>query len=118
MIFLIHDFLRAEADVNASFKDRPFFPAVDDHLHQAADPANWPTGITYDPENDGTAITSLGVHEHWNNATDKQYTRNLSAAGVGIELFSIPEYKAAVGVKNQIAIHTRHGFFPCGIYVG
>ena len=28
---------------------------------------------------------SQGVHEHWNNATDKQYTRNLGT-GNGIEL--------------------------------
>lgn len=31
--------------------------------------------------------TSLGVHEHWNNATDKQYSRNLGT-GNGIELIS------------------------------
>lgn len=82
------DFLRAEADQNTDFKDRPYFPAVDDHLHQAADKANWPTGFTYDPEGDGTEMPSLGVHEHWNNATDKQYTRNLGT-GNGIELFKI-----------------------------
>jgi len=82
------DFLRAEADKNNYFNDRPFFPAVDDHLHQAADKSNWPSGITYDPENDGTEIPSLGVHEHWNNATDKQYTKNLGT-GDGIELVKI-----------------------------
>ena len=40
---------------------------------------------TYDPDGDGNALTSQGVHEHWNNATDKQYTRNLGT-GNGIEL--------------------------------
>ena len=30
-------------------------------------------------------MTSLGVHEHWNNPTDKQYSRNLGT-GEGIEL--------------------------------
>ncbi len=30
------DFLRAEAKVNTLFNNRPFFPAVDDFLHQAA----------------------------------------------------------------------------------
>ncbi|MBN1995946.1 DUF362 domain-containing protein, partial [candidate division KSB1 bacterium] len=30
------------------------FPACDDYLHQAADSTNWPEGLTYDPENDGT----------------------------------------------------------------
>jgi hypothetical protein len=32
----------------------------------------------------------LGTHEHWNNPTDKQYSRNLGT-GKGIELVSIPE---------------------------
>jgi hypothetical protein len=84
------DFLRAEADNNKYFNDRPFFPGVDDYLHQAADKSNWPDGITYDPENDGSEIPSLGVHEHWNNATDKEYTRNLGT-GDGIELFKLLE---------------------------
>jgi hypothetical protein len=30
-------------------------------------------------------LQSLGVHEHWNNSTDKQYSRNLGT-GAGIEL--------------------------------
>jgi len=82
------DFLRAEAKVNTAFKNRPLFPAVDDYLHQAASKANWAYGITYDPEGDGTEMpASLGVHEHWNNATDKQYSKNLGT-GNGIELMS------------------------------
>jgi hypothetical protein len=84
------DFLRAEANVNAAFKNRPFFPAVDDYLHQAADQANWPTGFTYDPEGDGTPMpASLGVHEHWNSDADKMYSKNLSNDGKGIELVEI-----------------------------
>ncbi|MFH0755707.1 MAG: T9SS type A sorting domain-containing protein [Bacteroidota bacterium] len=63
------------------------FPAVDDYLHQAASSEWWPEGIVYDPENDGTPIGSLGVHEHWNkdNPLDKRYSRNLET-GDGIEL--------------------------------
>lgn len=64
------------------------FPAADDFLHQAADPANWPASINYDPENDGSILTSMGVHEHWNNAIDKKYTRNLGT-GDGIELVKL-----------------------------
>ena len=45
----------------------------------------WPEGITYDPENDGTPLKSLGVFEHWNNPTDRLYSRNLGT-GDGIEL--------------------------------
>jgi hypothetical protein len=65
------------------------FPAVDDYLHQAADSANWPYGIIYDPDNSGTPLPSLGVHEHWNDPVNKQYSGNLGKAG-GIELISIP----------------------------
>jgi len=36
-------------------------------------------------DGDGNKLASLGVHEHWNNATDRQYTRNLGT-GNGIEL--------------------------------
>jgi hypothetical protein len=73
------------------------FPAADDFLHQAADAANWPEDITYDPENDGTPISSLGVHEHWNNATDMQYSRNLKT-GDGIELVKL--FDASSEVKS------------------
>jgi hypothetical protein len=73
----------------------PHFYGTDDFLHQAADPANWPSGIDYDPENDGSVLTSMGTHEHWNDATDKQYTRNLGT-GSGIELYS--SYVANVSV--------------------
>ena len=62
--------------------------AVDDHMHQAADSDFWPDGIIWDPENDGTAIGSLvGVHEHWNNMSDRQYSRNLGF-DYGIELYT------------------------------
>lgn len=64
------------------------FAGTDDFLHQAADKANWPADVKYDPEADGTELPSLGTHEHWNNATDKQYTRNLSKDGKGIQLYS------------------------------
>jgi len=85
------DFLRSEANSNTAFKDRPFFPAVDDYLHQAADRANWPDGIIYDPEGDGTPMpSSLGVHEHWNNNTKKQYSKDLNPNGKGIDLVSFP----------------------------
>jgi hypothetical protein len=63
----------------------PQMSGVDDYLHQAADPAQWPSGIRYDPENDGTALDSLGVHEHWVSASDRRYGRNLGHSE-GIEL--------------------------------
>jgi hypothetical protein len=44
-----------------------------------------PSKTTYQPASDGNALGSLGVHEHWNNAKDKKYSRNLGK-GAGIEL--------------------------------
>jgi hypothetical protein len=58
---------------------------VQDYMHEMALAGSPPSGTFYDPENDGTAMASQGVHEHWNNAADKQYTRNLGT-GSGIEL--------------------------------
>jgi hypothetical protein len=65
----------------------PHFEGTDDYIIQAADPSFWPSGFEYDPEDDGTPIGSLGVHEHWNNATDKLYSRNFGLSE-GIELAS------------------------------
>jgi len=64
----------------------PHYSGVDDFLHQAADSLNWPKNFKYDPEKDGTPLPrSMGVHEHWNNATEKKYSRNLGE-DTGIEL--------------------------------
>jgi hypothetical protein len=60
---------------------------VQDYLHEAALADQAPSGTCYDPERDGTCMASLGTHEHWNNAEDKQYSRNLDPIdGQGIEL--------------------------------
>lgn len=59
--------------------------AVDNYLHEAALAHQPPSGTRYDPEGDGTPLGSLGVHEHWNNPQQKQYSRNLGT-GDGIEL--------------------------------
>lgn len=82
-----YDFLLAEYAGKTSSQKYPYMSGVDDYLIQAADPSKWAAGITYDPEGDGTPIASLGVYEHWNNSTDKQYSRNLKQ-GNGIELIS------------------------------
>lgn len=78
------DFLRNEPRATQVNGGHP-----DNFLHEAAQVANPPSGTKYDPEQDGTTLTtSLGVHEHWNNAKDKQYTRNLGKKE-GIELVSL-----------------------------
>ena len=92
-----YDFLRSEWNgtyshdpSNNHLENWPNINGVDDYLHQGADSVNWPKGIIYDPDNSGKAISSLGIHEHWNNPVNKQYSRNLGNS-YGIELISIPE---------------------------
>jgi hypothetical protein len=74
-----YDFLWIE------WPDSPRMSGTDDYLHEAALADNPPSGTFYDPEADGVSLASLGVHEHWNNPIDKQYSRNLGS-GDGIEL--------------------------------
>jgi len=92
-----YDFLRTEWNgtyshdpSNNYYEAMPDINGVDDYLHQAADSANWPKGILYDPDNSGNPIPSLGIHEHWNNPVNKQYSRNLDRV-YGIELVAIPD---------------------------
>ena len=80
------DFLRSEP-TQIHLADDSDYSTVDDYLHEAALADSPPSGSFYDPEGDGSRLPSLGVHEHWNNASDKQYTRNLGT-GDGIELFA------------------------------
>jgi hypothetical protein len=77
------DFLRAEWD------DYPHRSGTEDYLHEAAAANDPPSGTFYDPDHgdEVTRLPSLGVHEHWNNPRDKQYTRNLGT-GQGIELIA------------------------------
>lgn len=94
-----HDFLRTEYNGPTIPESRPNWHGVDDYLHQAADSALWPEDITYDPDNDGILISSLGVHEHWNDSLNKKYTRNLGI-GEGIELIKVHEL--SVGIEPSI----------------
>jgi hypothetical protein len=64
---------------------RHMYGAVDNYLHEAALANKPPSGALYDPEGNGAPLESLGVHEHWNNPKQKQYSRNLRT-GQGIEL--------------------------------
>ena len=61
---------------------------TDNYLHESALANNPPSGILYAPNGDGARLPSLGVHEHWNNSTAKQYSRNLGT-GNGIELVTV-----------------------------
>jgi len=83
-----YDFLLEEYKNKENKAQYAYMSGTDDYLIQAADPTQWAAGIEYDPEGDGTPIESLGVYEHWNNATEKKYSRNLGT-GNGIELVSL-----------------------------
>ena len=78
------DFVRNEPN-NDECRGKP-----ENYLHEAALADKPPSGTVYDSDRDGKPVTSLGVHEHWNNATDKQYSRNLGKHQ-GIELVSWPK---------------------------
>ena len=59
-------------------------PNVENYLHEAGLVGEAPSGTVYYDGN-GEQIVNLGVHEHWNNSTLKQYSRNLGEEE-GIEL--------------------------------
>jgi uncharacterized protein (DUF362 family) len=74
------DFLRAEPH-QAQFRGNP-----DNYLHEAALIEKPPSGTAYMPS--GERLSSLGVHEHWNNPWEKKYSRNLGR-NEGIELVAL-----------------------------
>ena len=97
--FLYNEFYAGNPSRNAF----PRYSGVDDFLHQAADSSNWPAGLKYDPEGDSSYLPrSMGVHEHWNNATDMEYTRNLGT-GMGIELVAL-QGATSVGVNKPLEL--------------
>ena len=65
----------------------PLIKNADRHLREAALANHPPSGTVYQP--DGVRLESLGTQEHWNNAKDMAYSRNLGT-GNGIELVKIP----------------------------
>jgi hypothetical protein len=94
------DFLRNEPR-NTDVTGHP-----ENYLHEAALAGNPPSGTVYDPEGDGVRLASLGVHEHWNNAVDKQYSRNLGT-GDGIELV-IASYATVDGPVENLSTGLRY----------
>jgi hypothetical protein len=77
----------------------PLRDNADNYLHEAAQADNPPSGTFYDPDVDGTPLQSLGAHEHWNNAVDKQYSRNLGI-GDGIELIALLPSEEAEPIED------------------
>jgi hypothetical protein len=68
--------------------DAPDMMYSDYAMEEMALANNPPSGTIYDPERDGTRLSSLGTTEHWNNPTDKKYSRNLGKNN-GIELLPV-----------------------------
>lgn len=93
------DFIRTEAAINPNIVF--LTGAVDNYLHEAALANNPPSGTFYSPNGDGVRLQSLGVHEHWNNAVEKQYSRNLGT-GNGIELVQLTGNVTSVQQNNKI----------------
>lgn len=96
-----YDFLLTEYASKTASQKYPYISGADDYLLQAADPANWPDGVEYDPEGDGTLLKSLGVYEHWNNANDMQYSRNLGT-GNGIELVKYSSTSSSDNYQSEL----------------
>jgi hypothetical protein len=89
---------------SADIAQYPKMTAGQDYLVEAAQAGNPPSGTFYDPDH-ATAterLPSLGVFEHWNNAVDRKYSRNLGT-GNGIELVFID------GATNRIRVSGRLG---------
>jgi hypothetical protein len=72
------------------YADYPRKGGVDDYLCEAALANHPPSGTFYDPDHPKPTrrLPSLGVHEHWNNAEERKYSRNLGKTE-GIELLPI-----------------------------
>lgn len=84
------DFLWSEFKEELGYSGAKWFPKgssfnCDNYLIEAANGVNAKLGA-YRPN--GVKVGSLGTQEHWNNATDKQYSRNLGT-GEGIELVQV-----------------------------
>jgi hypothetical protein len=104
-----YDFLRSEFTPARGLATYVQQVGVDDYLHQAADSSTWPKGIMYDPDSTGSPIPSIGVHEHWNNMTDMQYSRNLGT-GSGIELVKMP--RVVNSVQEPVASAGAYRLYP------
>lgn len=89
------DILQAETPIHKYSR----MGGADDYLHEAALADNPPSGTFYDPDHKTNTVrlASLGVHEHWNNARDRQYSGNLGKNG-GIELMTISAEAKPAGV--------------------
>ena len=93
------DFLMNEPAVTQRNSALRGNPNVENYLHEAGLVKDAPSGNVYYDGN-GSQIGNLGVHEHWNNAQEKQYGRNLGK-DEGIELVPLTAPKEGSGEPEK-----------------
>jgi len=83
----------------------PAMPGAQDYLNEAAQADNPPSGTFYDPDHPTptTRLKSLGVFEHWDNAVDRKYSRNLGT-GNGIELVFVENAANRISAEGRRTI--------------
>lgn len=81
------DFLMNESAVTSRNSALRNNPTVENYLHEAGLVSAAPSGTVY-TDSQGNKVSNLGVHEHWNNSAQKQYSRNLGK-DEGIELIAL-----------------------------
>ena len=82
------DFLRNEPTILNTPDVLPSNSTCENYLHEAAEADHPASGTVYTPQGNGKTLPKLGVHEHWNNPKEREYSRNLGT-GEGIELVAI-----------------------------
>ncbi len=94
---------------------------AEDYLHEAALANQPPSQTVYQPDGPGHPLTaSLGVHEHWNNPQDKQYSGNLQP-GTGIELLRVESpsaHPADFDLDNDVDSDDSAVFEACAMGPG
>jgi hypothetical protein len=100
------DFLRTEPTL------KNVYGTVDNYLHEAALAGNPPSGVRYQVNDGDRTMEGLGVHEHWNNSVERQYSRNLGRSE-GIELIQLtPDTPMGVGSNEHPSSFVTVSAFP------
>jgi hypothetical protein len=83
-----YDFLINEPTISNNPERLPPGHTTENYLHEAAQADAPVSGTIYSPDGREISLSSLGVHEHWDAASTKQYSRN-RGDGAGIELVKV-----------------------------
>jgi hypothetical protein len=97
---VLFDLFQLDTDSHAY----PKIAGAEDYMIEAAQADNPPSGTFYDPDH-ATAtshLSSLGASEHWDNAVDRKYSRNLGT-GEGVELVFIDGATTRIGPSRPSA---------------